>query len=126
MATPTLVTVEDYLQTPFEGLEPDYFDGEVIERGMPTWNHSGTQQNIQMEAGTFGLLEVGPTRRLIPSTPGLVAIGILSPDDHAWAVDPEPRTLEVHGATGFQQVQRLEIPEHGFILTPEHPEQIFR
>jgi Uma2 family endonuclease len=76
-------------------------------------------------------------REEVPTTPGLAAIEIVSPDDrwsalrrklrllwewgvpHVWAVDPDPRTLYVYDASGFHQVQRLEMPERGFVLTAE-------
>ena len=43
MATLTFNSVEDYLQAPYEGLEPDFIDGEVIDRAMPMLDHSCTR-----------------------------------------------------------------------------------
>ena len=46
MATKTLVSEEEFLATDFEGPEPDYVDGEVVERGMPNLDHSNAQENL--------------------------------------------------------------------------------
>lgn len=42
MATKTLITEEEYLATGFEW-EPEYRDGEIIERPTPNTKHSTTQ-----------------------------------------------------------------------------------
>jgi Uma2 family endonuclease len=106
MATQTLISVEEFLATPYDGPEPDYFDGEVVERIMPTLDHGEASVNIVDEALRFGRpkgwsvvtdvrLQLSPDtflipdisiyasrpNRQIPDTPGLAAIEILSPND---------------------------------------------
>ena len=44
MAAQTRVTPEDYLKTSFAGLDREYVDGEVVERGMPTYSHSKSNE----------------------------------------------------------------------------------
>lgn len=55
MATKTLITEAEYLGMSFDGPEPDYVDGELVERSMPTTNHG----NVQL---TFGVL-IHPWRK---------------------------------------------------------------
>ena len=43
MATKTLIAPEEYLRTSFEGAEPDYVDGELVERSVPNFFHSEIQ-----------------------------------------------------------------------------------
>ena len=71
----------------------------------------------------------------VPDHPPLVAIEILSPDDrigyvvpkldeyrrwgvaHIWVADPEDRKLLVYGADGLHEVEQLELPALGIVLT---------
>jgi Uma2 family endonuclease len=53
-AAKTLISESEYLQTSFEDPEPDYVEGEIIERGMPTNSHSVLQRNLVVE---FAALE---------------------------------------------------------------------
>ena len=46
MSTKTLMAREEYLQTSFEGAEPDYVDGELVERTMPNFFHGEIQVNL--------------------------------------------------------------------------------
>jgi Uma2 family endonuclease len=101
------VPVEEYLQTSFEGPDPEYVDGEIVERALPDFLH-GTLQSRFMEIfyeirkrhPLYAVTEVRhklretryripdvavfagdrPTERF-PSTPPYIAIEILSPDD---------------------------------------------
>ena len=43
MATKMLLSREEYLQTSFENPEPDYVDGELMERPIPNFSHGRTQ-----------------------------------------------------------------------------------
>ena len=162
MAAHTQTPVEEYLRTSFDGLEPDYLDGEIVERGMPNLPHSNAQRRLMM---WFGGMEeklslhcfadlrlcVGERRYRVadlavfqgrpaedvPSTPPLVAIEILSPDDrfaailtkleeyrtwgvaHVWFVNPIDRKLYVYSA-GLSEVAALSLPEYGVeIAAPE-------
>ncbi len=106
MATTTLISVEEYLRTSFEGTDAEYVHGEVVERSMPDLYHSRGQQNL---AEIFGPLrrkhnfDAGPELRLrlapdvvripdycvfrekqserVPPSPPMVAVEILSPGD---------------------------------------------
>jgi Uma2 family endonuclease len=76
MATKTLITEEKYLRTSFEGPDCEYKDGEVLERGMPTYLHG----LIQLRLGAL-FLALMKSHNLYPSSearhrvrPGLVRI----------------------------------------------------
>jgi len=107
MAAHTQLSVEEYLRASFDGPDPDYAGGEIVERHLGGIPHSMAQGNL---AGVLhGLaqklslhvcpelhLRLGPRRirvadiavfrgerptEEIPSTPPFIAIEILSPDD---------------------------------------------
>ncbi|MSV31153.1 MAG: Uma2 family endonuclease [Bryobacterales bacterium] len=46
MATKTLISSDEYLRTSFEDPEPDYVEGEVVERPVPNYLHSRTQVRL--------------------------------------------------------------------------------
>lgn len=46
MATKTLIAQEEYLRTSFEGPEPDYVDGDLVERPMPNLFHAEIQVSL--------------------------------------------------------------------------------
>jgi len=106
MATQTLLSVEEYLRTSFDGTDVEYVDGELVERGMPDDPHSATQVRLielfhdlrkhkTIYTRTELRVRVSPKRcRVIdvavfleppsaryPSTPPWVAIEIVSEDD---------------------------------------------
>jgi Uma2 family endonuclease len=107
MDTKVQVPVEEYLKTSYEGPDPEYLDGEIVERTVPDFTHGRVQFRF---ATIFGDLEkrhpfcavtevrhrIRETRYRIPdvavfagrkpeerypSTPPYIAIEILSPDD---------------------------------------------
>ena len=162
MAAHTQISVEEYLRTSFDGPEREYLDGEIVERGMPNLPHSNAQRRLMMWFGGMEeklslhcfadlRLRVGERRYRVadlavfqgrpaedvPSTPPLVAIEILSPDDrfaailtkleeyrtwgvaHVWFVNPIDRKLYVYSA-GLSEVAALSLPEYGVeIAAPE-------
>ena len=106
MATKTLVSLEEYLHTSFDGTDAEFVSGEVVERSMPDLNHTDVQQRF---ADIFGVLRRAgkvhpgaelrmrlapelvripdycafrqkPTER-VPTTPPFLAVEILSRDD---------------------------------------------
>jgi Uma2 family endonuclease len=107
MSTRTLTTPEEYERMSFEGPEPDYVDGELVERPLPANLHSKTQANLSwlfVELGKRRLMHVRPELRLQPTThryrvadlcvffgpeptdpypltPPLIVIEIISPDE---------------------------------------------
>lgn len=106
MAVHTQISVEEYLRTSFDGPEPDYLDGEIVERGMPNLPHSNAQRRLmawfagmeeklslqcfpdlrlrvgerRYRVADLAVFEGRPTED-VPSSPPLAAIEILSPDD---------------------------------------------
>jgi Uma2 family endonuclease len=107
MGTKTLIPVEEYLRTSYEGVDREYVRGELVERGMPLLAHGRIQARLASVFGKlekeFGLYACTETRmRLgadviripdvavfhpdlpsepVPSQPPLIVIEILSPDD---------------------------------------------
>jgi len=106
MATNTLLSKENYLRTSFDGPEPDYVDGELVERSLPNYLHSRVQGRLmdafkpwddrrQMFRASEVRLRVAPERfrivdfsiftsdqdELIPRDPPYVVVEIVSPDD---------------------------------------------
>jgi Uma2 family endonuclease len=160
MGARTVIPVEEYLQTSFPDLDREYWDGEVLERTLPDYLHGKVQMLLAMFFGLLrkklslhpctetrmrlgtGLILIpdvavfhGPEPSLLPDTPPLIAIEILSPDDrmsavrekldqykkwgvsHAWLVDPHSRRLYTCDA-GLAEVPSLLVPELGVELTP--------
>lgn len=46
MASKTLIPVEEYLKSSFENPEPDYVDGEIIERNLGSIQHYEAQERV--------------------------------------------------------------------------------
>ncbi len=108
MATRALVAPEDYLKAAFGERDCEYFQGEVVKRGMPTYLHArlqallahlffrlaethrlfpATELRLQIEVGKVYRIpdvclfaEVEPSGAVAELVP-LVAVEISSPDD---------------------------------------------
>jgi Uma2 family endonuclease len=105
MGTRTLIPVEEYLRTGFEGPEPDYVEAELVERSVPNSLHSQLQTDLvhqcklRQNLGVFcypeNRLRVAFARftvadvavfsvRQVPAIPEdtpLAVIEVVSPDD---------------------------------------------
>ena len=108
MAAQTLVAPEDYLKMSFDGPDQEYVEGELVERGMPTYLHARIQallsflfESLHRQYPVFVVSELRlalrPKHRYripdicvfagqepteaVPDTPPLIAIEITSPDD---------------------------------------------
>ena len=105
----TLISVEEYLNTSYEGADREYLDGRVVERNLGEKDHSRPQRKLviffdRLEATlkTFSFpeqrVQVKPTRFRVPDvcvyvgaepdeqvfrTPPFLAVEILSKDDRA-------------------------------------------
>ncbi len=165
MGTKVQVSPEEYLSTSFDGLDREYVHGEIRERAMPDELHSHTQAQL---IGLFYVLakqraiHVRPELRLrlardefripdvcvflgerpkelVPSTPPLIAIEIVSDDRltglaekleeywkwgvrHVWTADPHMRKLYVYDGAGLHEVPHFSLSELALEVTPE---QIF-
>ncbi|MBM3775366.1 MAG: Uma2 family endonuclease [Acidobacteria bacterium] len=156
MTTAALFSVEEYLRTSYEP-DREYLEGEVLERNVGEISHSYCQTYIagllvsrSVAAGVYPLVEVRvqvsarrfrvpdvvvvkrplPAGRII-TTPPLIVIEILSPEDrygymqdkladyfdfgvpNVWLIDPERRR-------GFVCTRRgLEEPADGVLRTQD-------
>jgi len=108
-AQETLISVEEYLNTSYDGADREYVDGRVLERNLGEKDHSRPQRKLivffgSLEAtlGTYSFpeqrVQVKPSRFRVPDvcvyvgsepdrqvfrTPPFLAIEILSKDDRA-------------------------------------------
>jgi Uma2 family endonuclease len=112
MSTRALVPVDEYLRMSFEGPDPEYLDGELVERNLGGDSHSSTQSNLvgilhplkkkyRIHVRPEIHMRLAPTRiRIadlavfrekpadqIPSSPPHVVVEIVSPGD---------RYIEIH------------------------------
>jgi Uma2 family endonuclease len=112
MSTRALVPVEEYLRMSFEGPDPEYLDGELVERNLGDDSHSSTQSNLdgilhplkkkfRIHVRPEIHMRLAPTRirvadlaifrekpaDQIPSSPPYVVVEIVSPGD---------RYIEIH------------------------------
>ena len=160
MGTKTLMSVEEYLHTSFDGADREYLDGEVVERNMGNDSHSAVQVEFafrfrlhkdrtglqvrtelrhRVSEKRFRIPDVavfeGKPGQQVPSTPPLVAIEILSPDDrigyiipkleeyrawgvpHIWVADPEDRKCFTYGEPGLHEVTEFRLPQYEIVLT---------
>ena len=108
MATPVLISPEEYLKTTYVDLDREYVHGEILERSMPTFLHGKVQALLCILFGFLRrqhpIIVVSDVRHAIernalyripdvavfagevpqgryPEIPPLVAIEIASPDD---------------------------------------------
>lgn len=97
---------EEYLRTSYNGVDPEFRDGELLERSLPKYSHSRTQVRIchvfeshpglnRLKPATELRLRLRPGRIAVadiavfesepqdevPATPPLIAIEILSDTD---------------------------------------------
>jgi Uma2 family endonuclease len=108
MATPALVSLEEYLSTSYEDGDREYVDGEVLERNLGEIDHSdlqtssivylrtrfrhlvwvGAEVRVQVKTRRFRVPDVAvvlgskPEGRVITAPPFIV-IEVLSPEDRA-------------------------------------------
>lgn len=126
MGTKTLMSVDEYLHTTFDGADREYLDGEIVERIMCNDSHSAVQVEFvycfrlqqdrtglyvrselrhQVAENRFRIPDVavfeGKPPAPVPSAPPLVAIEILSPDDRIGYVIPK---LEEYRLWGVQYI----------------------
>ena len=160
MGAKTAASFEEYLRTSFPDLDREYRDGEIVERTLPDFLHSRTQVllaaffevlrkrfpvfvcselRVKVREGLILIPDIcvfWPERPkvLLPDSPPLIAIEILSPDDrltaardkleeyrawgvkHVWLVDPHSRRMYACDA-GLTEAPTLRIPEIDAELT---------
>ena len=91
MSTKTLVSVEEYLHTTFDGADREYLDGEVVERNMGNKSHGKIQlrlgsllQTFEQRTGIYVVVEVRQkvtgTRYRIPDV-AVFEVGPIYRDD---------------------------------------------
>jgi Uma2 family endonuclease len=156
MQAATLITIDEYLHTPYDP-DCDYVDGVIEERNLGETSHATLQALITVHlmqqrraAGihvmTEARIQTQPTRFRIPdivvtngkptervlSTPPLLCIEILSPEDRlsriqaradeylamgvpeVWIVDPESLRTYVCDSSGLHEVRdRLLVTKDG-------------
>jgi Uma2 family endonuclease len=103
---PVLISLDEYLHTSFENPDPEFIDGEVVERNGGSLSHSGAMTEVACRLGmeeSRAALSVVISIRLrtaanrvrvadvaafdpepveqIPSTPPVVVLEVTSPED---------------------------------------------
>jgi len=135
------IGVEEYLELVLDDRpEPDYVNGEVVERALPTPIHAQIQTLLGILFAPllkrFRLIfvvyrDTRPEGRY-GTAPAFVAIEIVSPDDrytelahrledyrrwgvpNVWLVDPELKRLYRYSEAGLLQFPALGLPEFDF------------
>ncbi|MFN7937860.1 MAG: Uma2 family endonuclease [Bryobacteraceae bacterium] len=128
------ISEDEYLHTSYDGIDREFRDGEILERGEPTFQHGDTQgaaaaffcglrksknlypgisTRIRLRPGRYVVPDVSvfwpnePTTA-IPEDLPLIVIEILSPDERMMAVIAKLIEYQSYG-----------IP-HIWLLDPEH------
>jgi Uma2 family endonuclease len=161
MATSTQIPVEEYLRTSYDP-DCEYVDGEVLDRNVGEKTHSKVQKRLmillgqrEVELGIFVLqewrMQTGQRRYRIPdflvvagpepeeavlSTPPLICVEILSPEDrmtrmqkkvaeylafgvrYVWVLDPASKEAYAYTASGFEKVATVLRTEDPAIEIP--------
>ena len=161
MAAGTLVSEEEYLHTSYEP-DCEFEDGVLIERGLGTWQHAelqaliatyftnhrkdwgirvATEARFKIRSGKYMIPDVcvvpdDSNPQSVVTTPPLVWIEILSPDDrrmrvsdkviqvlafgasYVWVIDPETLESELHTREGFVVLKdrTLRIPNTPIVV----------
>ena len=103
MVSKTLAPVEEYLGRSFDGPEPEYLDGEVIERHLGTIPHSEAQErmleffrSLKQSFKLFGYPEM--SLRLSPSRYRIADVAVFSggrPAGKKYPTDPPEFVIEI-------------------------------
>jgi Uma2 family endonuclease len=124
MSTRALVPVEEYLRMSFEGPDPEYLDGELVERNLGDDSHSSTQAKLAIYFGkhldrlkirTEIHMRLAPTRiriadfavflekpaERIPVSPPYIVVEIVSPGDRYIEIHEK---LEEYRGWGIQHI----------------------
>jgi Uma2 family endonuclease len=160
MGAKTAIPAGEYLHTSFPDVDREYRDGELVERTMPDYLQGRTQlllgvffEALRRKLSVYACSETRMKLRedlylipdvavfwpsepaLLPNSPPLVAIEVLSPDDrltavreklqeyrawgvpHVWLVDPHSRRLYTCDIR-LIEVTSFTIPELGVQLGP--------
>ena len=103
MASKTLVPVEEYLKSTFDGPQPDYVDGEIIERHLGSIPHFKAQKRL---LDLFGSLEQSfrlfaypeVTLRLSPSRYRIADVAVFAggvPSEKKYPAEPPEVVIEI-------------------------------
>jgi Uma2 family endonuclease len=103
MASKTLVTVEEYLSRSFDGPEPEYVDGEIVERHLGSIPHCKAQErmleffrSLKQSWSLFAYPEV--TLRLSPSRYRIADVAVFAgdvPSGKKYPTDPPDVVIEI-------------------------------
>ena len=161
MATKALITPEQYLATHFER-EPELVHGEIVERSLPNFPHgdlqlelgsrlralrhsfpvfTGVEVRVRIAADLYRIPDIslweGAEPEKLPSSPPLLVVEVVSPDDrvndllqklaeyrswgvrHIWLVEPELKQIHVYENGSLTRVPRFELEQFGFAVTAE-------
>ena len=154
--------MEEYLRASFDGPDREFVDGEILERNVGEYPHSRAQSRLagifdqlrkahRLHCGTELRVRLGSTRiripdiavfhpdeptELVPSTPPLIVIEIVSRDDrhteivrklseflswgvkHVWLADPWQRQLSIYTEAGLHAVPSFQLLEFNVHITP--------
>jgi Uma2 family endonuclease len=123
MSSRTVITPEEYERMSFEGPEPDYVDGELVERPLPNYPHARTQARISavfeamrsqypVQVCSELRLRLSPSRHRVsdvcvflgeapayPLPPPLIVIEISSPDEKHTELMSKLEDYEAWGVT---------------------------
>jgi len=149
MASTTLLTAEQYLAKYVnDEYPPEFVRGELFYRSMPKWLHGRLEVLIAMRLQAAGMAVTELHLRLsddliriadvamylktpgeeIPSTPPLVVVEIISPDDrhedvfeklreyrtwgvkNIWVVEPRLKEFHIFDSRGIIEVKAFELP----------------
>jgi Uma2 family endonuclease len=141
MSTKALVPVEEYLRMSFEGPDPEYLDGELLERNLGDDSHSATQVRLTILFGkwldrvpfqirTELHMKLAPSRiriadlavflekpsERIPSSPPFVAIEIVSPGDRYVEIRDK---LEEYRTWGIKHIWLVDPASRNFSVYDE-------
>jgi Uma2 family endonuclease len=139
MATKPLVPVEEYLRTKFDGPDPEYLDGELVERNLGEFEHGAVQ--VRLAAAFLRLrkplcvaselhLRITPSRYRIvdlavflekpatpiPTSPPYVAIEIVSPGDRYTEIH---KKLEEYRSWGVRHIWLVDPGSTNFSIYDE-------
>jgi len=136
MSTRALVPVEEYLRMSFDGPDPEYLDGELVERNLGDDSHSSTQSNLdgllhplkkkfRIHVRVEIHMRLAPTRirvadlaiflekpaERIPSSPPHVVVEIVSPGDRYTEIHEK---LEEYRRWGIKHVWLIDPASQNF------------